>query len=247
MRIVEKNLTDIQPYEHNPRRNDDAVEAVAASIKEFGFKVPLVVGVDGVIVAGHTRYKAAQKLGLEKVPCIIADDLSDDQIRAFRLADNKVAELAQWDFPMLGEELAALSDLDMSVFGFDIDSIQEALNTDDTYTRKIVLPEYEATQEAPPAIAELFDTEKTDKLLAEIEAAEIKEDDKDFLRLAATRHTVFNYSKIAEYYSHASPAVQALMEDSALVIVDYDKAIMDGYVRLHDDLMAIIGENENEV
>ena len=118
MEIIMRGVNDITPYEHNPRKNDDAVDAVAASIKEFGFKVPIVVDKDGIIVAGHTRLKAAKKLGMEQVPCIVADDLTDEQIKAFRLVDNKVAELADWDFSELETELADI-DMDMSQFGFD--------------------------------------------------------------------------------------------------------------------------------
>lgn len=119
LQVVYKRLDEIKPYENNPRLNDDAVEPVANSIKEFGFKVPIVVDKDGVIVAGHTRYKAAQKLGLQSVPCLVADDLSPEQIKAFRLADNKTGELADWDFNMLGEELGELDDFNMERFGFD--------------------------------------------------------------------------------------------------------------------------------
>lgn len=118
MRIIEKNIDSLTPYENNPRHNENAVEPVAASIREFGFKVPLVIDKSGVIVTGHTRLKAAKALGLKKVPCIIADDLTPEQINAFRVADNKVSEFAEWDFEKLDAELAALS-LDMSEFGFD--------------------------------------------------------------------------------------------------------------------------------
>ena len=115
-------LVDLKPYEENPRRNDKAVAAVANSIKQFGFKVPIVVDANNVIVCGHTRYKAAQQLGLDHVPCVVADDLSPAQVKAFRLADNKVAELAQWDDAFLVEELTDLAafDLDMSDFNFDV-------------------------------------------------------------------------------------------------------------------------------
>lgn len=92
MEIVYKKIEDLKPYENNPRFNDEAVQYVANSIKEFGFKVPMVIDKDGTIVAGHTRYKASIELGLKEVPCIIADDLSKEQIKAFRLADNKVSE-----------------------------------------------------------------------------------------------------------------------------------------------------------
>ena len=117
MEIIMKGLGDIHPYEKNPRKNDDAVQYVAESIKEFGFKVPIVIDHDGVIVAGHTRYKAAKQLGLESVPCIVADDLTEEQIKAYRLADNKVSEKAGWDFALLEEELQLL-DFDMEAFGF---------------------------------------------------------------------------------------------------------------------------------
>ena len=118
MDVIEKKLKDIKPYEKNPRKNDSAVDAVANSIKEFGFRVPVVIDKDNVIVCGHTRYKAAKKLGLDKVPCVIADDLTEEQIKAYRLADNKVSELAEWDIDLLGEELDGICDIDMSDFGF---------------------------------------------------------------------------------------------------------------------------------
>ena len=120
MQIYDKRLDEIKPYENNPRHNDNAVDAVANSIREFGFKVPLVVDSEGVIVAGHTRYKAAQKLGLQTVPCIIADDLTDEQVRAFRLADNKVGELATWDLDTLKVELDNIGGIDLSGMGFDL-------------------------------------------------------------------------------------------------------------------------------
>lgn len=119
MEVIDKKIEELTPYAKNPRKNDQAVNAVAASIKEFGFKVPIVIDSDGVIVAGHTRLKAALLLGLETVPCVVADDLTEDQIKAFRLADNKTAELAEWDYALLDEEIAELTDIDMSQFGFD--------------------------------------------------------------------------------------------------------------------------------
>lgn len=121
MNIVELRSAELREYENNPRLNDKAVEAVAESIKQFGFKVPIIIDRDNVIVAGHTRLKAAQFLGMEYVPCIVADDLTEEQVKAFRLADNKTAEFAEWDFSALEKELADLSafDIDMSAFGFD--------------------------------------------------------------------------------------------------------------------------------
>lgn len=103
--IIEKNINDLKPYGNNPRINDEAVEKVAESIKEFGWKVPVVVDKNDVIVAGHTRLKAAQQLGIETVPVIVADDLTPEQVKAFRLADNKTAEFANWDMDMAAEQL----------------------------------------------------------------------------------------------------------------------------------------------
>ena len=132
MDIIEVKITELKPYENNPRNNDDAAAAVARSIKEFGFKVPVIIDKNTVIVAGHTRLKAAMLLKLESVPCIVADDLTDEQIKAFRLADNKVSELATWDFEALDKELKDLEDMDldfdMSDFGFESSEIGGVLS-----------------------------------------------------------------------------------------------------------------------
>ena len=126
MQIYDKRLDEIKPYENNPRHNDNAVDAVANSIREFGFKVPIVVDSEGVIVAGHTRYKAAKKLGLKTVPCLVADDLNEEQINAFRLADNKVGELATWDLDTLKVELDNIGEIDLSGMGFDLNDDKPA-------------------------------------------------------------------------------------------------------------------------
>lgn len=120
MEIVYKKPKELKPYERNPRINDQAVEAVKNSITEFGFKVPIVIDTDNVVVCGHTRLKAAKELHMRQVPCIVADDLSEEQIRAFRLADNKTAELADWDFDMLNEEIESIFEIDMEEFGFEL-------------------------------------------------------------------------------------------------------------------------------
>lgn len=121
MDIINKNVDELIPYVNNPRENDDAVDAVASSIKNFGFKVPIVIDSKNEIVNGHTRLKAAKKLGMKEVPTIVADDLTDEQIKAFRLADNKVGELAEWNEDALAIELEELDNLDfnMSDFGFE--------------------------------------------------------------------------------------------------------------------------------
>ena len=135
--IKEFGIDELKPYEKNPRRNDASVDYVANSIKAFGFKVPIVIDRNGKIVAGHTRYKAAKKLGMKKVPCIVADDLTEAQIKAFRLADNKVGEFSEWDMDLLGDELEDLSgSIDMSAFGF-LPNDEPAGNDDDFDADKV--------------------------------------------------------------------------------------------------------------
>ena len=131
-------IEKLTPYKHNPRNNEDAVKPVAESIKAFGFKVPMVIDKDGVIVAGHTRYEAAKQLGMNEVPCVVADDLNDAQIKAFRLADNKVGEIASWNFEFLESEFEELEEMkdgdefemnfDMADFGFNEPSQDIDLN-----------------------------------------------------------------------------------------------------------------------
>ena len=130
MKVIKRNIADIRPYENNPRLNDNAVDAVAASIREFGFRQPIVVDADGVVIVGHTRLKAAQRLGLEKVPVHVAGDLSDAQKKAYRIADNQTASIATWDLELLPIELAELKelDIDLGLLGFDDDDLARLLN-----------------------------------------------------------------------------------------------------------------------
>lgn len=128
--IVSRKVSELVPYEKNPRKiSEEAINAVAESIREFGFKNPILIDKNNVIVAGHTRRLASLKLGLEEVPCVVVDDLTPQQIKALRLADNKTNELAGWDFGELDLELEDLLDMDMSRFGFDIDSAEDENET----------------------------------------------------------------------------------------------------------------------
>lgn len=144
MNIIEMKISELIPYDKNPRLNDEAVKHVANSIKEFGFKVPIVIDSNNVIVAGHTRLKAAEKLGLVEVPVIIADDLTPQQIKAFRLADNKTAEFAQWDDKLLSSELIELQteSFDMMPFGFADEISDFDINGQQSET-EVVEDEYE--------------------------------------------------------------------------------------------------------
>ena len=125
MKIYERRLEEIQPYEKNPRKNEPAIEKVAESLKEFGWQQPIVVDAQGVIIAGHTRWSAARRLGLETAPVVVADGLSEEQVKAYRLADNRTAQFSEWDIDLLGGELLSIDDIDMSLFGFDMSAISD--------------------------------------------------------------------------------------------------------------------------
>ncbi len=126
-----RSIGDIRPYPNNPRTNDNAVDTVAASIREYGWRQPIVVDSDGVIICGHTRYKAAQKLGMDQVPVHVATDLSPEKIRAYRIADNQSADLADWNYDLLPIELKELGEggYDLGLLGFDADELAKLLDT----------------------------------------------------------------------------------------------------------------------
>jgi hypothetical protein len=230
------------PYARNPRKiTEEAVAGVAGSIKEFGFKQPIVVDSEGVIIMGHTRLKAAQRLGLTEVPVLVASDLTPTQCQALRLTDNRVGEFSEWDNEMLKLEIEDLGGaIDLQFAGFDdlLGSLGgEGAEGENPYTGKIETPIYKPTGEKP-AISELCDVSKTIALIEKIDAAKLPDDISQFLRIAAGRHTKFDYQSIAEYYAHAPTEIQALFEESVLVIIDFKKAIELGFVRLAEDVAA---------
>lgn len=246
MKIEQININEIKPYAKNPRKNDNAVMTVVKSIQEYGFQQPIVVDKDMTIVVGHTRYRAAKHLSLQTVPVLVADNLTPDQVQAYRIMDNRSNENAEWDNGLLVEELQEVVKQlgDITLTGFSKQELSELLGDiddaliDDTYTKKIDTPIYEPKGEKP-SVTSLFDDSHAKNLISSIESSSITDEDKLFLINAARRHVVFDYHQIAEYYCHASKEVQELMEDSALVIIDVEKAIENGYVSLTDELKEI--------
>lgn len=234
----------LTPYARNARTHSDAqVAQLAASIREWGWTTPILVSPDGGVIAGHGRLLAARQLGMVNVPVIVAEGWSEAKTRAYVLADNQLALQAGWDNELLALELGELGELgfDLDLTGFAADEIAaltpggtEGLDGD-TYTTKIKAPIYEIKGEKPK-VSELFDDAKTRTLVAEINAAALPPDVSAFLRLAAERHTVFNFRNIAEFYAHADAQTQALFGRSALVIIDFDKAIENGFVHLTERL-----------
>lgn len=240
-------VASLRPWAKNPRKNDPAVKAVADSIKRFGFGAPLIARREnGEIIAGHTRLKAAIKLGLTEVPVRYLD-LSEAEAHALALADNKVGELAEWDDAVLAEVLRDLTAADVSMDGLGFSSKEldaligvapEPLGLSDKYTDKIKAPTYTPKGDRPP-VDTLMDRTKADALAAEVRAAPLPPEVAAFLLAAAERHAVFNFERIAEFYCHAPPETQALMERSALVIIDFDDAVAGGFVRLSERLGAL--------
>jgi hypothetical protein len=250
-------------YTENARVHPRAqLDQIKASISEFGFTNPILVDKDNMIIAGHGRHQAACELGLGKVPCIRLEHLTEEQKRTYILADNKIAENAEWDESLLAQELSFLNSLgdttQLDLTGFSADDLDILLDSDypesgeplededdNPYTTKVVSPIYEP-KGVQPKVEELSNNSKTLDLLASIEKIELPEDVEDFLVAAAMRHTKFNYEAIAEYYAHAGKEVQELFEDSALVIIDFNKAIENGFVRMSQTFADLHGEANDE-
>ena len=254
LEIVYVAVEKIKPYANNPRINKKAVEKVMKSIQAYGFKVPCVLDKNYLLITGHTRWEAAKRLKMKRIPCIIASDLNKAKADAFRIADNKVAEYSTWDMTKLKEELSKiqLEDIEFDDMGFDNDfsiekfgllDMPEGSDGDEgeieteKYSTKTNIPQYEI-QGLNIKLSDCIDKQKYVELLKEIENSTVSDAQKKFLKLAATRHIRFIYKNIAEYYASTNSEMQRLMEHSALVIIDIDDAIRNGYARLTKEVMA---------
>lgn len=246
-KVERRKVSDLIPYARNSRtHSEDQVKQIAASIKEWGWTTPVLVAEDNTIIAGHGRVMAAQKLKIKDVPCMVATGWSEAQKKAYTIADNKLALNAGWDNEMLKIELEGLQDddFDIDLIGVDDDFLSEldfsdsgvASGVDDeTYSRKVDAPIYEIKGEKPK-VSDLADVSRTNSLIEEIEAKKLPKEIKEFLIHAAHRHTVFDFAKIAEFYAHSDEKTQSLMERSALIIIDFEQAIEENYVKLVENL-----------
>jgi len=238
-------LTDINPAPYNPRLDlkpgDPDYEKLKKSILEFNMVEPLVYNKkSGNLVGGHQRLKVLQELGYTEVEVSVVN-LSDTKEKALNLALNKIS--GDWDYPLLKDLLESLDTgiIDMEITGFDLGEIEDLMTQfhvpgeDDNYSRNIEAPIYEPKGDKPK-LQELFDDTKSKKLIAEIKEADLSKEEKEFLIIAARRHTVLNYKRIADYYAHSDKDVQKLMEDSALIIIDFNRAIELGYVKLSEEV-----------
>ena len=232
MELVTLPLNKIKPYERNPRNNNKAVDAVMESIRQCTYVAPIIVDENNIILAGHTRYKALKRLGYTEADVVVKTGLSEEQKRKYRLLDNKTNELAEWDFEMLAEELEGLDFGEIKLeWGIKYDDEDE----NNPYTKTVNLPQYEIKGDKPN-LGKLFDSAKADQLIEQIENSSISNQEKDFLKMAAYRHVIIDFEAVAEYYANASKEMQQLMEDSALVLIDYDNAIANGFTALTESL-----------
>lgn len=255
MKIIEKDVNALIPYEFNNKIHDELqINRIANSIKEFWFTQPIVIDKNNIVIIGHWRLEAAKKLWLEEVPVVIMEDLTEQQIKKLRILDNKLNE-SEWDLANLKLELDSLPDLnfwDLELWASDlfeeleIDEFNpdEFWEWDNGYTQKTDTPIYEPTGEKV-SIDEMINCDKYKELIEKINEAKLPDEVKDFLLKASTRHIQFNYKKIAEYYSNAPKEIQELFEDNALVIIDFDKAIEDGYTLLLNQFRWEINEDED--
>ena len=256
--------SDLIPYARNAKiHTDEQITKIAASIREFGFMSPVVLDKDNTILAGHGRVLAAKKLGMKEVPAVQAEHLSEAQRKAYILADNRTAEEhSGWDMEMLSLELEDLGELEYDYANFmdfgDIDVSELSTNSEDStgdpthsnkdaveYTNKVEAPIYTPKESKAPLLAEVYNTKKTEELSDKIDRSGIPEDVKEFLKHAASRHIKFRYDRIAEYYCHASKEVQELMEESALVIIDFNKAVEHGFATMSEKLKEAYDEQVN--
>lgn len=241
------SVSNLLDYEANSRtHSQEQITEIENSIKEFGFTNPVLVDENNIVRAGHGRLMAAANLGIDKVPAIRLIGLNETQLSALVIADNKIALNAGWNYDALKAELNFLDEqgFDLNITGFSDDELGELmemdegeldLSEDNPYTDKIEGIHYEPSEQAPD-LSDVYDTTRYDELIANIEKAHIPDDIKYFLRLSAARHIRFNYEMVADYYAHAEGYIQELMEESALVIVDYDNAVENGYVKLNGEL-----------
>lgn len=254
MKIERRRLEDLQLDPDNAREHDDAnLEAIKSSLDKFGQRKPIVVA-DGVVIAGNGTMLAAQALGWEEIDTVPADDLDELERKAYAIADNRTAELAKWNEEKLAQALADITEIGDELgeaSGFDHEAIVDLVSQefseegaddpDNPYTHKIEVPVYEPRGDCP-SFDELLERTRYRELVEEIKSSDLSQEVEDFLLMAATRHLRFDYEQVAEFYCHASPEVQRLMEDSALVIVDFDRAIELGYVAVSQKLRDLASE-----
>tara|TARA_R110000824_G_scaffold18243_11_gene72646 strand:+ start:1250 stop:2029 length:780 start_codon:yes stop_codon:yes gene_type:complete len=253
------HIKDLVPDSKNRRKHTPRnVGMIVDALNKVGAGRSIVIDENNEVLAGNATIEAAGEAGITKLKVVETNGLeviavrrtglTDDQKRDLAMYDNRAAELAEWDVEQLTEDIS--DNIDLSAFfheGELNDLLQEAKEEgihSNQYSSKVDSPIYEPNRDKP-LVSELYDTKKYKELEVAIMGSELSERDKDFLIVAAQRHVVFDYSKIADFYAHSDKAVQGLMEDSALVIIDFNKAIEKGFVKLYEDFQEL-ANNDGE-
>ena len=252
MKLETLPIKELTPDPKNARKHDDDnLRILAESLKKFGQRKPIVITEAGQVVAGNGTLEAAKKLGWLEIEVVrVPADWTPEMVRAFAIADNRTAELSEWNTEELNAQLLELegSGWELEDFGFVALESAEALTKleeENAYNQNVKIPQYEIVGEKPE-LSELVDNSKTASLQTKVEKANLPEDVKEFLKLAAYRHTVFDYRKIAEFYAHMPAEVQELFEDSALVIIDLQDAIANGFTNFTNTITELRTEDSNE-
>ena len=242
MKIEKVKIEEVKLNKDNPRIiKDQKYKKLIKSIKEFPEMLevrPIVVDDDMIVLGGNMRLKACKEAGLSDVYIIKFSNLSDEKKKEFIVKDN--VGYGEWDWDMLNDENEWNKDL-LEDWGLDIEDFIDNKSIGN-YTRKIEAPIYEPSNDKPK-YSDMYDMSKYDNLVSEIEESNISDDDKKFLKMAAARHIIFNFENIADFYAHSDKVVQKLMEDSALIIIDFNKAIELGFVKLSNDISNIFLED----
>lgn len=239
MILTTVKIADLKPHSLNyNKHSEEQLAELEKSLDQFNQFKNVVVNGESVILAGHGLVEAARRKGLTEIDAVVRDDLTEEQQTALLIADNATPFLAQPDTDMLQELLESVGDIEIPGVNDEwlnnLNLLSDGMTFDEPeddniYSSEITAPVYEPNNEKP-LLVDLYDIEKTTQLIDEIESSDIPTKEKEFLIQAARRHTVFNYQKIADYYANSTKPIQDLMEKSALVIIDFDKAIENGYV-----------------
>lgn len=252
LKIEYLSKEELKPYAKNAKiHTKEQINQIKTSIEKFGFNDPIAIWHENEIIEGHGRLLAVMEMeNIKEIPVIRLDNLSDEQRKAYMLVHNQLNMNTGFDLGILEEELKSITEIDMNDFGLSICKLDdipedELKQHSNIYSTKTNIPQYEPKGDEVD-LSDLVDLSKTQELISEIDNAKIPDDIKDFLREAAHRHSVFNYRNIAEFYAQADADVQRLMEKSALVIIDIDDAIANGFVKLTKRVQDLLEEEEEE-
>ncbi len=228
-------ISKVKGNPNNPRIiKNDKFKKLVKSIQEFPEMLklrPIVVDEEMIVLGGNMRLKASKDAGLKEVWIEVAEGLTEEQKKEFIVKDN--VGFGEWEWDMLANEWDSVQ---LAEWGLDVwENLDDTKEDENTYTQKIETPKYEPTGNKPTE-EELYNEDKVKELIKKIGLSNATKDEKEFLIKAAYRHTVFNYKNIAEFYVHSSKEIQELMEDSALVIIDFKKAIEGGYIALNEKI-----------